>query len=228
MKARILMIITLVLFAGACGTCMNEERQETMPEKVIRCWTGTVFLVTEEGGRGSGSHLGNGYILTAAHVPGELEELTILISGESKAELELKAKLVYKDINKDLALFKIEEGYEGIPVLKVAKNSAKIGDIVYAIGYQFGYLTLKTSNRGVVSGGFFRGEGEDRREFVLYDAAINRGCSGGPVLNSNMEVLSVNQQIFNDYAPMFVGISCSGSLGDLKEFLKASGFGVRK
>lgn len=131
-----------------------------------------------------------GYIVTNQHVIDNAVRITVkLESGE-----EFTAKLIGTDDETDLAVLKIDAG-RPLPFLKFGdSNAAEVGDWVLAIGSPFG-LT-KTVTAGIIS--------QTRREtpyasafqkFIQTDAAINRGNSGGPLVNMDGEVIGVNSQI---------------------------------
>ncbi|MGD9561559.1 MAG: trypsin-like peptidase domain-containing protein [Pyrinomonadaceae bacterium] len=131
-----------------------------------------------------------GYILTNQHVVADSARINVkLDSGE-----EFLAKVVGVDEETDLAVLKIEAGRD-LPVVKFGDSSkAQVGDWVIAIGSPFGLN--RTVTAGIIS--------QTRREtpsstlfqrFIQTDAAINRGNSGGPLVNMNGEVIGVNSQI---------------------------------
>ena len=132
----------------------------------------------------------SGYVMTNAHVIDNAARITVrLDSGE-----EYEAKLVGRDDETDLAVLKINAGKE-LPVVKLGdSDKAQVGDWVLAIGSPFGLN--KTVTAGIIS--------QTRREtpyasafqrFIQTDAAINRGNSGGPLVNMDGEVIGINSQI---------------------------------
>ncbi len=132
----------------------------------------------------------SGYVMTNAHVIENAARITVkLDSGE-----EYEAKLVGKDDETDLAVLKIDTGKD-LPFVRMGdSDKARVGDWVLAIGSPFG-LT-KTVTAGIIS--------QTRREtpyatpfqrFIQTDAAINRGNSGGPLVNMDGEVIGINSQI---------------------------------
>jgi serine protease Do len=133
----------------------------------------------------------SGYILTNYHVVEDSSRITVqLHSGE-----EFLAKVVGADEETDLAVLKIEAGRD-LPFVKLGDSEkAQVGDWVLAIGSPFGLSQTVTA--GIVS--------QVKREtpytyafpkkFIQTDAAINRGNSGGPLVNMDGEVIGVNSQI---------------------------------
>lgn len=131
-----------------------------------------------------------GYIITNAHVIDDSSRITVkLDSGE-----EFVAQVIGADEETDLAVLKITAGRD-LPVVKMGDSEkAEVGDWVLAIGSPFGLN--KTVTAGIIS--------TTQREtpyatafqrFIQTDAAINRGNSGGPLVNLDGEVIGVNSQI---------------------------------
>ena len=131
-----------------------------------------------------------GYILTNFHVIDDASRISVkLQSGE-----EFVAKVVGTDEETDLAVLKIETGRE-LPFIKLGNSDeAQVGDWVLAIGSPFGLAQTVTA--GIIS--------QTRREtpyasqfqkFIQTDAAINRGNSGGPLVDMNGDVIGINSQI---------------------------------
>lgn len=131
-----------------------------------------------------------GYILTNAHVVADSVRINVkLDSGE-----ELLAKVIGVDEETDLAVLKIEAGRD-LPVAKMGDSGqAQVGDWVIAIGSPFGLNRTVTAGiisqtqRATPSTTLFQ-------RFIQTDAAINRGNSGGPLVNMKGEVIGVNSQI---------------------------------
>jgi serine protease Do len=131
-----------------------------------------------------------GYILTNLHVVEDASRVLVrLQSGE-----EFVAKIIGADDQTDLAVLKIDTGRD-LPFIKFGNSdNAQVGDWVLAIGSPFGLAQTVTA--GIIS--------QTRREtpyatsfqkFIQTDAAINRGNSGGPLVNMDGEVIGVNSQI---------------------------------
>jgi serine protease Do len=131
-----------------------------------------------------------GYILTNAHVVEDASRITVrLHSGE-----EFVARIIGSDEETDLAVLKIDAGRD-LPTVKLAdSDKVQVGDWVLAIGSPFGLAQTVTA--GIIS--------QTQREtpyasvfqkFIQTDAAINRGNSGGPLVNMDGEVIGVNSQI---------------------------------
>jgi serine protease Do len=132
----------------------------------------------------------SGHILTNYHVVEDAAKITIKTdSGE-----EYSAKVVGVDEETDLAVLQAEVDRE-VPFVKLAdSDQARVGDWVLAIGSPFGL------NRSVTAGIISQTNRETPstsvfQRFIQTDAAINRGNSGGPLVNMNAEVIGINSQI---------------------------------
>lgn len=146
-----------------------------------------------ERGMGSGVIVSaDGTILTNAHVVDEAEKITVMLN-DNKA---LEAKLVGIDKPSDLAVLKIEA--QNMPFLTLGNSdSVRVGDIVLAIGNPLGIGQSVTA--GIISAkgrrtGLSDGSFED---FLQTDAPINRGNSGGALVNLNGELIGINSQILS-------------------------------
>ena len=134
----------------------------------------------------------DGYVITNNHVVEEAEEISVKLNNGRK----IKAEVVGLDPKTDLALLKLQEKGP-YPTIGFGDSSAlKVGDWVVAIGNPLGYEQTVTA--GIISG-------RDRKNvsptpgsydnFLQTDAAINRGNSGGPLLNVYGEVIGINSMI---------------------------------
>ncbi|MFW5796373.1 MAG: Do family serine endopeptidase [Alkalispirochaeta sp.] len=133
------------------------------------------------------------YILTNSHVAGNADEIDIrLYDGR-----EFSGELVGTDDNKDLALISFETD-EDIPVARLGdSNEVQVGDFVLAVGNPLGFESTVTS--GIVSAVERRGPRRNGdpllTDYIQTDAAINRGNSGGALVNLEGEVIGMNTWI---------------------------------
>ena len=142
---------------------------------------GTGFLITADG-----------YVLTNHHVIDGAEDVKVRLSDRR----EFDATVVGSDQQSDVAVLKIEA--TGLPVLRTGVASAvKPGQWAVAIGSPFGLDQSVTA--GIVSAVGRANPYADQRyvPFIQTDVAINRGNSGGPLLNTSGEVIGINSQIFS-------------------------------
>ncbi|MGH8104921.1 MAG: DegQ family serine endoprotease [Arenimonas sp.] len=143
----------------------------------------------------------DGYILTNHHVIADTDEVLVRLADRR----EFKAKVVGSDEMSDVALLKVEA--TNLPVLQIADSGkVKPGQWVIAIGSPFGFDHSVTA--GIVSGlGRPSIDGSQRYvPFIQTDVAINRGNSGGPLLNTAGEVVGINSQIFSNSGG-YMGVS---------------------
>src|SRR6266496_3316861 len=131
-----------------------------------------------------------GYVLTNEHV---VEGATRIIVGLQSGE-KFRGKVVGIDEETDVAVIKIETSRDLPTVTLGDSNTAQVGDWVLAIGSPFGLDQTVTA--GIIS----KKERETPyftsfQRFLQTDAAINRGNSGGPLVNMRGEVIGVNSQI---------------------------------
>lgn len=143
----------------------------------------------------------DGYVLTNHHVIADSDEVIVRLADRR----EFKAKVVGSDEMSDVALLKVEAS--SLPVLQIADSTkVKPGQWVIAIGSPFGFDHSVTA--GIVSGlGRPSIDGSQRYvPFIQTDVAINRGNSGGPLLNTSGEVVGINSQIFSNSGG-YMGVS---------------------
>ncbi len=151
----------------------------------------------EEVGGGSGFLISkDGLILTNKHVVyDENAEYTAILNDGEKYDV----KVLARDPFQDLALVKIKNpGNKTFPTLKLGDSSQlQVGQTVIAIGNALGEFN-NTVSVGVISGlrrsitASGAGLVEHLEDLIQTDAAINRGNSGGPLLNLKGEVIGVN------------------------------------
>jgi S1-C subfamily serine protease len=146
-------------------------------------------------GAGSGFVIDpRGYILTNFHVVQEAQSIEVVLGDQTR----YPAKFLGADQRNDVALIKIEPKGKPLVALPLG-DSAKlqVGQKVLAIGNPFGFQSTLTT--GVVSA---LGRNVQTSQTTLIDeaiqtdAAINRGNSGGPLLNSHGEVIGINSAIY--------------------------------
>ena len=143
----------------------------------------------------------DGYVLTNHHVVAGADDIVVRLSDRN----ELAAELVGSDPLSDVALLKVKGS--GLPVLKIGDSrSLKPGQWVLAIGSPFGFDHSVTA--GIVSGVGRRSLDPSQQyvPFIQTDVAINRGKSGGPLLNVRGEVVGINSQIFSNSGG-YMGVS---------------------
>ncbi|MBK1835421.1 Do family serine endopeptidase [Roseibacillus ishigakijimensis] len=138
----------------------------------------------------------DGYILTNNHVistrdGGEADEILVRMSDDT----EMEAKLIGRDPQTDIAVIKVDG--KDLPHATVANSEEiMVGDIVFAIGNPMGVGLTVTS--GIVSAtgrsiGIYGRDGYE--DFIQTDAAINRGNSGGALIDIEGRLIGINSAI---------------------------------
>ncbi len=137
----------------------------------------------------------NGEILTNYHV------IESLKGGESSIEVKIasgrtfKAKVLGSDKELDIALIKIDAKRQPFAMLGNSE-AMRVGEWVVAIGNPLGLD--HTVTQGIISAKGRQISGPGLESFLQTDAAINRGNSGGPLLNLRGEVIGINTAIRPD------------------------------
>lgn len=143
-------------------------------------------------GLGSGViiNANKGYIITNNHVVNGADKITIQLNDGR----EFKAKLIGHDEQTDLALLQLLK-FKNLSEIKIADSDIlKVGDFAVAIGNPFGLGQTATS--GIVSALGRSGLNlEGLENFIQTDASINRGNSGGALVNLHGELIGINTAI---------------------------------
>ena len=131
-----------------------------------------------------------GYVVTNNHVVDNANSIKVQLSDGRKFD----AKVVGKDPRSDIALIQIQDP-KNLTAIKIADSDAlRVGDYTVAIGNPFGLGETVTS--GIVSALGRSGlNAENYENFIQTDAAINRGNSGGALVNLNGELIGINTAI---------------------------------
>ena len=131
-----------------------------------------------------------GYVVTNHHVIDDADEITVELEDRRK----FKAELVGSDTRTDIALLKIDaEDLKALPLGDSDRLS--VGDFVVAVGNPFSLGHTVTS--GIVSalGREIFGARDAYQDFIQTDAAINRGNSGGPLVDLDGRMVGINSVI---------------------------------
>jgi S1-C subfamily serine protease len=152
-----------------------------------------VFEIPLEGS-GSGSVLDkHGHILTNFHVvEGATQIKVALHTGNS-----YDAEVIGKDQPNDIAVLRIDAPAEELDPVEIGHSSKlRVGQHIYAIGNPFGLE--RTLTRGIISSlnrSLPARGGRTMRSIIQIDAALNRGNSGGPLLDSRGRLIGMNTAI---------------------------------
>lgn len=154
----------------------------------------------------------DGVILTGSHVIDEAKEIDVTTFDGKVYKASVLAKM---GKNNDLALLKISPKSRLRTIAFGDSSDVKVGQKVLAIGNPFGFSGTLTS--GIVSRiDYAKGR-------IQTDAAINPGCSGGPLLNSQGEVIGISQSIYNpDNNISNIGIGFAIPVNEAKKFIETA------
>jgi Do/DeqQ family serine protease len=148
----------------------------------------------------------DGYIVTNNHVVEDATKIDVILPDRRSFE----AKIIGRDPKTDLALIKVSAN--NLPIVKLGNSdNVQVGEWVLAVGYPFALNTTVTA--GIVSAkgrsiGIIGSSNRQNRQdpnlpptndaiesFIQTDAAINRGNSGGALVNTNGELIGINAAI---------------------------------
>lgn len=198
-------------------------------DKLFKKFLGDGFPLepVPEKGKGSGFIISReGYIITNEHVVVGAKEIKVSLSDGRT----FTGKIVGSDKTLDIALVKINSK-DNLPIVTLGdSDKIRMGTWVIAIGNPFGFQHTITSGIVSAKGRTIR-DPEQRKvleNLIQTDAAINRGNSGGPLVNLQGEVIGINTAIFSPSGGN-VGIgfaipinSVKSVLQDLKKYGKIS------
>ncbi|MDR1257709.1 MAG: Do family serine endopeptidase [Tannerellaceae bacterium] len=174
-------------------------------------------------GYGSGVIIStDGYVITNNHVVEDADEIEVTLNDERT----FTSKLIGADATTDIALLKIEgKDFPTIPFGD--SDKLKVGEWVLAVGNPFNLTSTVTAGivsakgRGVLTGS------DDRDKIASYiqtDAAVNRGNSGGALVNTKGELVGINTLIYSETGnfagySFAIPISIAGKVStDLKQY----------
>jgi len=172
----------------------------------------------EEASLGSGIIVDRrGYIVTNAHVVANAVNIKVVTFSSERTVYP--ATIIRKDVENDIAIIKIEPDSPMPTAILGDSDMIKVADKVLTVGAPFGLEQTVTA--GIIS--------DDSRNLVIdgqtyngmiqTDAAINRGNSGGPLINVSGEVIAINTAI---YAPtgVFTGVGFAIPINRVKPIVK--------
>lgn len=192
MKKEIVLAIT-ILFLGIGYTPAQQtyEPDERINISVYEKISPAIVAIDAQVADGISAGTGcvvtsDGLILTGSHVVENATQIDVTTFNGQTYKARFIAQMAK---NKDLALIKIEPKKPLQTVSFGDSEEVKVGQKVLSIGNPFGFSNTLT--QGIIS----------RIDYVKNrfqtDAAINPGCSGGPLLNSTGEVIGISQSIYN-------------------------------
>jgi serine protease Do len=199
----------------------NENMTPKDFEEMLRKFFGPEGAPEKEqfGFRGMGVGSGfvydsRGHIVTNNHVVDGAEKIDVAFYDGVTAS----AKVVGTDKQSDVAVIKVENtSYPPLP--KGDSTTLKVGELVMAVGSPFQLSQSVTT--GIISALERNAVGiNDYESFIQTDAPINRGNSGGPLVNMNGEVIGINSAIVsgsagNDGIGFAIPIKMATSVADM-------------
>lgn len=142
---------------------------------------GATVKVMLPAGHGSGIHIGDGYIISAAHVIGNAEEVTIKLDDQS----EQSATVLWVNKTYDVALLRTEQTMNSA---KLSCRAPELGELVYAEGNPLNLEFIRTNGKVA---GVTRNIG-NWKSATPVDMTIIMGMSGGPVFDPGGHVIGIN------------------------------------
>ena len=212
MKKQIISAILLVFISSPVFAFGNVEKNPVSIYEKINPAIVTVDSQIPDGlSCGTGCIIDkSGVILTSAHVVDIGKTVVVTMSNGQNYNAKV---LKHLGDNKDIALLKID-AKKDLKTVKLGNSSkVKVGQKVLAIGNPFGFSGTLT--QGIVS------RIDYAKNRIQTDAAINPGSSGGPLLNTNGDVIGINQAIYNpDNNISNIGIGFATPINLVKEYLE--------
>jgi serine protease Do len=189
----------------------EEQKRIQLYEKASQ----SVVAIATGLGHGSGFIVSpDGLVLTNAHVVQDSSKAVAVVLADGTQVLADVVGFASEGL--DLAALKIRN-QKNLPYLRLATpGSARVGQSVYAIGTPLSLQWQNTLTYGIIS------RIDTKLRLIQHDAAVNPGNSGGPLLNSNGQVIGVNSAIVNDTEiKRFIGISLAIPTELIQPFLVA-------
>ena len=240
MIKKITILVHAILFFSGLSNAQMTPRQiyQKNSDSVV------LIITTNPDGtksKGTGSVIDESKVLTNAHVVleegGKMPQNILIflkkdnINDESKHKYKKgrSAKVIRFDNDLDLALLEVN-GIKSIPPVGLAdSDEVMVGDPVLAIGHpESGGLWSLTSGR---IGSVIKNQSGIKGKHVFQtETALNRGNSGGPLLNGNADMVGVNTNIarVSDDGLAITGINFAVQSNVVKDWLQRGGFRISK
>src|SRR5690554_2591172 len=188
---------------------MRVTRQR-MPE-AFRHFFGQQEQVREQPFQGLGSgviiNAKESYVVTNNHVVDSANDITVTLNDGRT----FSATVLGSDPDSDIALLKLDKPENLTEISLANSDSSRVGDFAIAIGNPFGLGQTVTS--GIVSALGRGGFGVDRLEnFIQTDAAINRGNSGGALVDFNGRLIGINTAILGSTGNIGIGFAIPSNM----------------
>ena len=192
---------------SVCKSCNSTVIMEngSLAASVEKTFNSVVMIKTFNGTRAKGSGSGfiykiegdSAYIMTNHHVIDGGNKWTIITSTDE----EIEGTVLGSDEYLDIAVIKVKkQSYMEAVTIMDSSKKVNLGDTVFTIGAPVGYEYRGTVTNGIVSGlnrlvevsvGNTSSQGDYVMEVIQTNTAVNPGNSGGPLFNTNGEVIGV-------------------------------------
>lgn len=175
--------------AGQVATAVADAQTAVIQIQATGGWVEPDTGPIEGIGRGSGFFISDdGLAVTNHHVVGGAAILEVFVNGDTDP---VRARILGVDECSDLAVIKVDGG--SYPYLQFVDSDTSVGTQVYSAGFPLGDPEY-TLTAGILSKEDAQGDTvwASVDAVVEHDARINRGNSGGPLLNENGQVVGVN------------------------------------
>ena len=156
------------------------RRRQGRSRQQVQNSLGSGFIISKEG-----------HIVTNNHVIENMDEIQIQLADGRTAP----AKILGTDPLTDLAVLKIEMPNVS-PLALGNSDNVQVGQLVFAIGNPYGFQ--ESVSQGIISAKGRKATSDSSVEAFQTDAAVNRGNSGGPLVNIRGEVIGVNSSIISE------------------------------
>ena len=199
---RLLSLMCFSIFVISCATNSNnisvKENKNDLSSVIERVKESIVYIMISEledpainpakNSACSGAVIENQYIITNYHCIHNQKYIRVFYWDENDWE-EHEVSIIGRDPLADLALLEVTDKETPVPFLKFAEGELKTGDEVFAMGHPMGMTWTVT--KGILSN-TDRFARHPYVKAVQTDAAINKGNSGGPLLNMKGEIVAIN------------------------------------
>lgn len=220
-RLKLLLGIWMCVLSLATGHYLYKlqapAQSQQQSQVVKRAVYATVVVSTEEG-LGAGAIIdGRGFILTCAHVvdTSKSGRVRVLFFNQAKSVIGL---VVWRDEERDLALVKVhnKDVPQSAEVLPIATDRPIVGDQVYTVGHPRGDSWVV--GQGIISKYLSR---QGNLVLVQTTALMHPGNSGGPLVNSEGELVGISSRVLSEnpfsYVPMSMNFAVSQE--SIREFL---------
>jgi len=205
-------------------TAQNNSIEDDPVKKVIQSGLQSSCSVYVSSGKkqwsGSGFHIGNGLIITAAHVVPEDEQITELKITFDNKNL-LPAEVVVSEMNIDIAVLQCP-GASSLPSIEIGdSDSIEIGDIVAVIGAPEGFHDTATVGRvsNIHQTLGQAAPSQAWRDIIFVDADILEGSSGGMVIGVDGKVYGIIMGVTGQHADIGLGENAVSPINKIKSIL---------